>query len=306
MTVCVSLVTISVMATQPPTVRRRRLGVQLRKIREDRGLTLDEAAAFLKISKSALSRMENAQIVARVHEINYILMMYGLQEDDDLRTALIGLATGGPSRDWIRRHKLPGKGPNYGEYVMLEQDSSELFTYHTDLIPGLLQTPEYARAVMASVPSSGLSDLDEGVAYRMARKEALTRPDPLVIKVVVGEAAVRQCMGGRPVMIDQLRYLLELMEWPNVHLQLLPFTAPENPGVDGSFTILDVEAGSFPIAIVDALRRTIFVEDEDDVAAYRDLQTELCRVALSEAETRHRIEQAVRELQTPVTERSGR
>lgn len=294
------------MATRPPTVRRRRLGVQLRKIREDRGLTLDGAAAFLKISKSALSRMENAQIVARVHEINYILMMYGIQEDDDLRTALIGLATGGPSRDWIRRHKLPGKGPNYGEYVMLEQDSSELFTYHTDLIPGLLQTPEYAHAVMASVPSSGLSDLNEGVAYRMARKEALTRPNPLVIKVVVGEAAVRQCMGGRPVMIDQLRYLLELMEWPNVHLQLLPFTAPENPGVDGSFTILDVEAGSFPIVAVDCLRRRVFIEDEEGVAAYRCVQAALCQVALSESESRERIERTVHDLQHCMAEEKSK
>ncbi len=139
--------------------------------------------------------MENAQIVARVHEINYILMMYGFEEDDDRRTALIGLATGGPSRDWIRRHKLPGKGPNYGEYVMLEQDSSELFAYHTDLIPGLLQTPEYARAVMASVPGSRTGDIDHLVAYRMARKEALTRVDPLSVKAVIGEAAVRQWMG---------------------------------------------------------------------------------------------------------------
>ncbi|NVI86125.1 helix-turn-helix transcriptional regulator [Actinomadura sp. BRA 177] len=294
------------MVTRPPTVRRRRLGVQLRKIREDRGLTLDQAATYLSISKSALGRMENAQVVARVHEVTYILMMYGIEEGDDLRSALVGLATGGRSRDWIRRHKLPGKGPNYGEYVMLEQDSSELFTYHTDLIPGLLQTPEYARAVMASVPSSGLSDIDEGVAYRMARKEALTRPDPLVIKVVLGEAAICQRMGGRPVMIDQLRYLLELMEWPNVHLQVLPFAAPNNPGVDGSFTILDVEAGNFPIVTVDCLRRRVFIEDEEGVAAYRGVQAALCQVTLSASESRERIERTVHDLQHCMTERKSR
>jgi transcriptional regulator with XRE-family HTH domain len=203
------------MATRPPTVRRRRLGVQLRKIREDRGLTLDEAAAFLKISKSALSRMENAQIVARAHEINYILMM---------------------------RHKQLGVGANYGEYVHLEQDSSQLFAYHVDLIHGLLQTPEYARAVMSSVPSNAGRDIDRAVAYRMARKDALTRADPLELSVVIGEAAVCQLTGGREVMVAQLRHLLEQAEHPNVNIQILPFAATRNPGVDGSFAILHVEA----------------------------------------------------------------
>lgn len=306
MTVCVASVTIGVMATRPPTVRRRRLGVQLRKIREDRGLTLDGAADFLKISKSALSRMENAQIVARVHEINYILMMYGFEEDDDLRTALIGLATGGPSRDWIRRHKLPGKGPNYGEYVMLEQDSSELFTYHTDLIPGLLQTPEYARAVMTSVPSSKPGDIDQLVAYRMARKEALTRPDPLAIHAVIGEASVCQWMGGREVMLAQLRYLLELTEWPNIDVRILPFSATGNPGVDGSFTILHVESGNFPIVVVDGFLRRIFLDEDEGVSAYRAIQAELSRVALPPTETRERIEQAVRDLEPGAAERTSR
>jgi hypothetical protein len=240
--------------------------------------------------------MENAQVVARTHEVNYIAMMYGLPEGDDLRSALVGLATGGRSRDWIRRHKLPGKGPNYGEYVLLEQDSSELFTYHADLIPGLLQTPEYARAVMMSVPGSGLSDIDEGVAFRMARKEALTRPDPLLIKAVIGEAAIRQWMGGREVMTAQLRYLRELIEWPNIQVQVLPFTATKNPGVDGSFTVLHVEAGDFPIVIVDGLQRRIFIDEDEGVAVYRDVQTELCRVALGEADTREKIEQAIRDL----------
>ncbi|WP_165970565.1 helix-turn-helix transcriptional regulator [Actinomadura sp. 6K520] len=286
------------MPKRPPTVRRRRLGAQLRKIREERGLTLDEAAALLSMSKSAISRMENAQVVARTHEVNYIAMMYGLPEDDDLRVALVGLATGGRSRDWIRRHKLPGKGPNYGEYVLLEQDSSELFAYHADVIPGLLQTPEYARAVMTSVPSSGAKDIDQLVAYRMARKEALTRTEPLSISAVVGEAAICQWMGGREVMIAQLQYLLELTEWPNIELRVLPFTATRNPGVDGSFAVLHVEAGNFPIVIVDGLQRRIFIDEDEGVAAYRAIQVELRRIALTEAQTRERIEQAVWTLRT--------
>lgn len=284
------------MSKRPPTVRRRRLGTQLRKIREERGLTLDEAAVLLMMSKSALSRMENAQVVARAHEVDYILTAYGIGEGESVRAALVGLATGGRSRDWIRRHKLPGEGRNYSEYVLLEQDSSELFAYHADLIPGLLQTPEYARAVMTSVPGAA-DDIDQFVAYRMARKEALTRPDPLKVTAVICEAAIRQWMGGREVMIAQLRHLLELTECPNIEVRLLPFTATKNPGVDGSFVLLHVEAGDFPIAIVDGFRRTIFIEEDEDVVAYRKVQAELCRLAAPETETRHRIEQAIRDLE---------
>lgn len=294
------------MAIRPPTVRRRRLGVQLRKIREERGLTLDEAAALVMMSKSALSRMENAQVVARAHEVDYILMSYGYEEGDDLRSALVGLATGGRSRDWIRRHKQLGIGANYSEYVLLEQDGSELFTYHGDLVHGLLQTPEYARAVMTSVPSNAGRDIDHAVACRMARKEALTRPDPLSLKVVMGEAAVCQHVGGREVMVAQLQHLLEMLEKPNIQLQILPFTATRNPGVDGSFGILHVEAGNFLIVIIDGLRRSIFLEEDEEVAPYRDIQAELCRVALSQDETRERIEQAIRDLQTDVAEENTR
>ncbi|TDB94039.1 XRE family transcriptional regulator [Actinomadura sp. 7K534] len=154
---CRSL-TLGDMPKRPPTVRRRRLGAQLRKIREERGLTLDEAAALLSMSKSAISRMENAQVVARTHEVNYIAMMYGLPEGDDLRSALVGLATGGRSRDWIRHHKELNRAANYGEYVLLEQDASELFSYEGDLIPGLLQTPGYRGhrwALAESLPRRG-------------------------------------------------------------------------------------------------------------------------------------------------------
>ncbi|WP_433465600.1 helix-turn-helix domain-containing protein [Spirillospora sp. CA-128828] len=276
--------------------------MQLRKIREERGLTLEEAAALVMMSKSALSRMENAQVVARAHEVDYILMSYGYEEGDDLRSALVGLATGGRSRDWIRRHKQLEIGANYSEYVLLEQDGSELFTYHGDLIHGLLQTPEYARAVMTSVPSNAGRDINHAVAYRMARQDAINGPCPLTLKAVIGEAAVCQQMGGREIMSAQLTHLLEQMERPNIELQILPFTATRNPGVDGSFGILDVEPGDFAIVIIDGLRRSIFLEEDEEVAPYRDIQAELCRIALSQDETRERIEQAIRDLQTDVIE----
>ncbi|GAA0542018.1 helix-turn-helix domain-containing protein [Actinomadura livida] len=286
------------MSKRPPTVRRRRLGTQLRKIREERGLTPDEAAALLMMSKSALSRMENAQVVARAHEVDYIAMTYGLPEDDDLRIALVGLATGGRSRDWIRHHKELNRAANYGEYVLLEQDASELFSYEGDLIPGLLQTPGYARAVLTSVPKNADRDIDQAVAFRIARQDALTRTNPLVVKAVVGEAVLCQWVGTPEVMIHQLRHLLELQGRPNIELQVLPFTAARKPALDGSFGILHVEAGNFPIVVIDGLLRSLFLEEEEEVAAYRDIQARLCMVALSETETRERIKRAIQHFES--------
>ncbi|NKZ04899.1 hypothetical protein HGB48_14245 [Actinomadura latina] len=106
-------------------------------------------------------------------------------------------------------------------------------------------------------------------------------------------------------MLGQLQYLLELTEWPNIEVQILPYTATTNPAVDGSFTILHVEAGNFPIVIVDGFRRTVFIEEDEDVAAYGDVRAGLCRIALSEAETCQRIEQAIRDIQLPLAERTS-
>jgi transcriptional regulator with XRE-family HTH domain len=129
----------------------RRLGAQLRKIREDRGLTLDEAADLLKLSKSALNRMENAQVIVRPHETEYLLLKYEIT-DDDLREALLGLASAGRSKDWVKRHGALSPVSPVKDLVQLEQDSSAIRIFQPSGIPGILQTPDYARAVIGSRP----------------------------------------------------------------------------------------------------------------------------------------------------------
>jgi transcriptional regulator with XRE-family HTH domain len=275
----------------------RRLGAQLRKIREDRGLTLDEAANRLKLSKSALNRMENAQVVVRRHETEYLLIKYGVA-DADLRDALLGLASAGRSKEWVKRHGALSPDSPVKDLVQLEQDSSAIRIFQPFGVPGILQTPDYARAVIGSRPPRPNRDVDRAVAFRMARKEVLSRPVPARLDVVIGEAALRQRMGGAGVLRDQLRYLLEASSPANVGIRVLPYEVAKHPGFDGAFTMLDVETGAFTVVVIDSMMRSIYSEDDANVERYSLVFTELCAAALPEADSREMIEQVMSELES--------
>jgi transcriptional regulator with XRE-family HTH domain len=292
------------MAKNPPTVRMRRLGAQLRKIREDRGLTLDEAADLLKLSKSALNRMENAQVVVRAHETEYLLLKYEVT-DKERRDSLLGLASAGRSKEWVKRYGSLAPGSRVEDLVLLEQDSSAMRICQPFGIPGILQTPSYARAVKGSIMLDPARDVDQAVAFRMARKEVLSRRVPIRLDVVIGEAAVRQQMGGVGVLRDQLRYLLEASRPANVTVRVLPFQAPRHPGFDGPFTMLEVEAGTFTVVVIDGLARSVYLEADADVERYRVAFTELRKVALSEEQSRALIQRVLDDLEVVPEEGAG-
>jgi hypothetical protein len=274
----------------------RRLGAELRKLREERGMTLDEAADLLSLSKSALNRMENAHVITRTHEVKYFIMVYEVT-DQDRKESLIGLASAGRSRDWVKRYGALSPGAIVEDLVLLEQDSSAIRACHPFGIPGLLQTEDYARAVKSSIQFDPARDVDRAVAFRMARKEVLSRPVPVDFDVVVGEAALRQLMGGVTVMRDQLRYLLEASRPANVTVRVLPFGATTHPGFDGPFTMLDVEMGAFTVVVIDSLARSVYLEGDADVERYKVAFAELCAAALSEADSRRLIERVLGELE---------
>jgi transcriptional regulator with XRE-family HTH domain len=282
----------------------RRLGAELRKIREERGLTLDEAADLLSLSKSALNRMENAHVITRAHEVKYFIMMYGVT-DEGRQASLIGLASAGRSKDWVKRYGDLSPGSSVEDLVLLEQDSSAIRACHPFGIPGLLQTPDYARAVKGSLRLDPARDVDRAVAFRMARKEVLSRSEPVQFDVVIGEAALRQRMGGAGVLRDQLRHLLEASRPANVTVRVLPYEASRHPGFDGPFTMLDVEAGNFTVVAVDSLARSVYLADDADVDRYRVAFAELCAVALFEADSRRLIERVLDELEAGPEEGAG-
>jgi transcriptional regulator with XRE-family HTH domain len=274
----------------------RRLGAELRKLREERGLTLDEAADLLSLSKSALNRMENAHVITRTHEVKYFIMMYEVT-DPDRKESLLGLASAGRSRDWVKRYGALSPGAIVEDLVLLEQDSAAIRICQPFGVPGILQTADYARAVKTSIQFDPARDVDRAVAFRMARKEVLSRPVPVQLDVVIGEAALRQRMGGAGVLREQLRYLLEASRPANITVRVLPYEAAGHPGFDGPFTMLDVEAGDFTVVVIDGLARSVYLEGDADVERYKVAFAELYEFALSEADSRTRIEQVLGELE---------
>ncbi|MFI0448314.1 helix-turn-helix domain-containing protein [Actinomadura sp. 6N118] len=286
------------MAKRPPTFRMRRLGAQLRKLREEHGLGLDEAADLLLMSKSALHRIENAQVTIRPREVNYILMTYG-DVEADLQESLLGLAAAGRSKDWVKRYGDLAQAPVVGDYVRLEQDASALLAYQPNVIHGLFQTPDYARAIMSSLKRLYPDrDVDRSVAFRMARREVLEGANPARMEAVIGESAIRHQIGGPAVMHEQLHHLLDVSRRGNIVLRILPFEIANHPGADGAFSLLEVEAGSFTVCAVHSLTQVVFVDDESEVASYSVAFEELREASLSVEETRERIAQVLHELGT--------
>lgn len=271
----------------------RRLGLELRTIREQRGLDLRQAATLLKMSPSAISRMENAQVVTRLRDVNYLLITYGVT-DPTVRDPLFGLAGAGPSKDWIKRHGKLIEGRS--EFVMLEQDSSAIRVWQPLVVPGLLQTPEYAAAVMAPVYGRVPADLARSVAFRMARKELFERSPNVKVEAIMGEAAIRQCLGGPAALKSQLEYLLEAETRPNTTLRILPFAAHSSPGLDGAFTMLDVEKGDFTVVVVDTLESSVFLEREEEIKPYELVYASVRDLALPPSESRTLIEKTLKGL----------
>jgi hypothetical protein len=142
------------------------------------------------------------------------------------------------------------------------------------------RTPEYARVVIQSPRLHPDRNVDRSVDFRMARQEALSRSNPATLEVVIGEPALRQRLGGAPVLQDQLRHLLDSSRRTKITVRILPYSATRNPGIDGPFTIMHVETGNFAVVVIESLARSIFLEDDTEVTRYEMVFENLCAVAL--------------------------
>jgi transcriptional regulator with XRE-family HTH domain len=271
----------------------RRLGDQLRKLREEAGLTLDGAAALVQHSKSTLSRIETAQVVARSHDVEYILWKYGVT-DERLRDSLIGLAQGGRKRGWWQSYS--GLTALNADSISLEQDSARIRGFHPIVVPGLLQTPGYARALMRGVPPLPGTDIERGVALRTARQEILTKRDPADLDVVLDESVILRRLGGGEVLREQLRHVQEMAQRENVTVRVLPLDAEAHAAPMGAFEAMDVIGGNFTVVFLESLGRASFVEDDAEVARCIVTFDSLCSLALPASESLGLIEQTLRAL----------
>ena len=270
-----------------PAVRRRKLGAELRALRAEAGLTSGEAARLVGWHQSKVSRIETGASGVKPPDVRLLLDAYQVA-DPQLRDMLLVLAgsddVGGRHHWWhAYRGVLP---PAYRDFISLESQASTLRTLETSVVPGLLQTPEYARAVTRAAvggpDNDGPERLDALVQVRMARQDVLRADPPLALSVVLDEAVLRREVGGPGVMARQLDRLVEAAKLPQVRLQVLPFAAGAHIGITGPFVIFSFPSTSdLDVVVLDHLTSSLYLERKEDLEAYSEAFSTLQFHALS-------------------------
>jgi transcriptional regulator with XRE-family HTH domain len=276
------LMEVGVETAQPaggPTVLRRLLGAQLRRLRERQGITREEAGYAIRASGSKMSRLELGRVGFKERDVADLLTLYGVTDDTD-RDTLLALAQDANSPGWWHRYGdiLPGW---FETYVGLEEAAALVRTYEVQFIPGLLQTEEYARAVISLGNSAAPpEEIEQRVSLRITRQKLLTRGDAPRLWAVVDEAALRRPIGGRDVMRGQIQRLIEATKLPGVILQVLPFRVGGHTAEAGAFTILRYPESDLPdVVYVEQLTSALYLDRRDDVDAYMEAMERLCVVS---------------------------
>jgi transcriptional regulator with XRE-family HTH domain len=263
-----------------PTVRRRRLALELRRLREAARLTCEEVAEHLECSASKISRVETGRVSVSPRDVRDMLELYGVPEDQ--RESLVQLARDSRQKGWWHAYSDTIQ-PQFAAYIGLESAASEIRIYEVSLIPSLLQTEDYARAVIGAGMMSGKpEDIDRNVQLRMARQPTLTRDDPPKLWAVLDEAALRRRVGGAGLMRLQLEHLLDLASLPNVALQVIPFGGGAHPAMGRPFVVLVFPERIDPdVVYLEDLTRALYLEDVDEVDRYNMFFNHLRATALS-------------------------
>ncbi|MEV8228226.1 helix-turn-helix transcriptional regulator [Streptomyces sp. NPDC079167] len=256
-----------------PTVRRRRLGATLRKLRHDAGLTLDEAATAMGWKGPKMSKIENAAQGVRPNDLLGLLDVYGVA-DSEARTALEGLAKDAGKRGWWQTYSVV-VSPSYADFISLETDAEKICSWTPLLIPGLLQTAAYARETISGITTTRSPEEVAALAeVRMARQSVLTRPGAsLELWAIIHESALHQRFAARPAtMREQLRRLLDASEMPNVTVQLMPLTSTAHPGLLGGFSLASFARPLPEVVVLENLSGAAYVEGEDAAPYARAFQ----------------------------------
>jgi hypothetical protein len=282
------------MADHIPTVRQRRLAQALRELRHEAGLTQDVVVARMGWHTSKLFRMENARS-PRVDwlDVKELMEMYGVRSPH--REALIQLARDTRLRGWW----TPYRDVFTGSYVALEDESSAMRLYCPELVPGLLQTEDYARTVIRAVrPGYDDENVERRVTARLARqKMLLDRARPPALGLVLNESVLRRLIGGRAVMAAQLRALAEAAQRPQVTLQVLPFSAGAHASLEGGFVLIKFPEETDPdVVYVEGIMGDLYLESVEEVKRYQAAFERNQAVALGPRESSEFISAAAREL----------
>ena len=270
---------------QTPTVRLRRLAAELRSLRTAAGLTRDEVAARTGINVATLYRIEHARVRPQTRTLRTLLGLYGA--DEPQQAALAGLLRDARQRGWLHAYQS-GLPEQYTTYIGLEGEARSAWNYESLFVPGLLQTEDYARAVIrAGFPSAGRDEIEGRVKVRIERQEVLHGATPLELWGIVDEAAVRRQVGGAGVIRAQLRWLLDATQLPHVTFQVIPFGAGAHAGMPGSFVFMQfAEATISDVVYIDHMAGELFLEEEMNVRRYKLVFEHLRAVAVSPGASR--------------------
>ncbi|MEU7861977.1 helix-turn-helix transcriptional regulator [Nonomuraea sp. NPDC049141] len=277
-----------------PTVRRRQLAAELRRLREDRNLGLEQVAEQLDWHPTKLSRFETARRAIQPSDARALLGIY--EVDPAERDALLALAREARQRGWW--HAYGPAVPEWFEvYVGLESAASALQIYESEFVPGLLQTEDYIRAVhRASLPDVPSEDIEQRVAVRLTRQKLLTGESAPNVSMVMNEAVIRRVVGGSEVMYAQLQRLLDVADLQNVTLQVLPFAVGAHPAMDGAFHILSFESADPRVVYIEYRTGTLYLEKQHEVDRYTVMFDHLRESALPADQSSALIRQVARDL----------
>ena len=274
-----------------PTIRRRRLGVELRRHREAARVTIDVVADRLGFSTSKVSRIETGNTSASPGDVQAMLEIYGVA--DEVKGELVQIAREARQKGWWH----PFSTVLTGAYVGLEAAARSVRTYESQVVPGLLQSEEYA---IAMIRAARLGDSDQEIArrvrVRMERQSLLIQDDPIDLWVVLDEAVVSRPVGGDAVMLDQLARLIDVARLPNVTLQILPFAAGAHAGMDGTFAILEFEEeGDADVVFTENATGGLFLEKAEELGKYISIFEAIRTTALPPEESIGMIEMLAEE-----------
>jgi transcriptional regulator with XRE-family HTH domain len=265
------------------TALRVALGAQLRRLRDAKGITTDEAADAIRATHSKISRLERGRTSAKQRDVADLLSLYGVT-DETVREQMLLLARLASAPGWWQQYS--DVLPRWLElYVGLEEAASVIRSYEVQFVHGLMQTEDYARAVIlianAHAPAE---EIDRRVAARMRRQALLARPEAPELWAVLDEAALRRAPDGRDIMRGQLEHLLKITELPNVTLQIVPFSAGPHAAAGGPFTILRFPEPDLPdLVYLEQLNSALYLDQPDDVTNYMTVMNQLCVQAETDA-----------------------
>ncbi len=251
---------------QSPTVRRRRLGAELRRLRDRAGMTCEQAGEHLDCSASKISRMETARVAARIIDVQALCQLYNAGEE--LTANLLALAREAKTPGWWQRFD-DGVPDWFDTFLGMESVAASIRTYEVQLIPGLLQTDGYARALFEQSELANAATVDRAVEIRSVRRATLTSDAPPQYWAILSEAVLSRMVGGPGVMRDQLLHIAELSAHRHVTIQIIKNNLGAHPGMTTPFVILGFPDRADPqVVFIDYLTGALYLEKPEEVDRY--------------------------------------